>query len=121
MPADWRAAAASVTLGISIVDPRTTGEFSESPFAAARALVVKLLAAAIDHSVSPGWTTCGTPAEAGAAASKAVASASPSARPMFAMTRRFPGGSEGDSRYGRMQKTLQNGCSRRVRAMDTLY
>jgi hypothetical protein len=34
------------------------------PFAAASALGLKPSAAAIDHSVSPGWTVCGVEAEA---------------------------------------------------------
>ena len=47
--------------------PSTTCEFSDSPLNAATVRVVRLLAAAIDHSVSPGCTTCGTAAPAGAA------------------------------------------------------
>src|SRR6185503_19309568 len=50
-----------------IVLPRTTCALSERPLKAATVLVVRLLAAAIDHSVSPGCTTCGTAADAGAA------------------------------------------------------
>src|SRR5690349_5864862 len=71
MPAFCSAAAPSAIEGIWIVEPRTTGEFSLSPLAAATERVVKLLAAAIDHSVSPGWTTCGmlALAEAGKIAS----------------------------------------------------
>ena len=45
---------ASDTLGIWIVLPSTTFEFSDRPFAAARERVVKPFAAAIDHSDSPG-------------------------------------------------------------------
>src|SRR3954447_2340856 len=46
------------------VRPSTTCEFSDRPLNAATVRVVRLFAAAIDHSVSPGWTTCGTAAEA---------------------------------------------------------
>ena len=42
----------------------TTCASSGSPLAAASARVVKLLAAAIDHRVSPGCTVCGAPATA---------------------------------------------------------
>src|SRR5437763_16023107 len=65
------AADASATLGIFSVVPATTGEVSDRPLAAANERVVKLLAAAIDHRVSPGWTTCGTAAAAGGAAAAA--------------------------------------------------
>src|SRR5690242_3065117 len=41
------------------------------PLNAATVRVVRLLAAAIDHSVSPGCTTCGTAAPAGAASNRA--------------------------------------------------
>src|SRR3954452_9511740 len=47
-----------------IVRPSTTCEFSDRPLKAATVRVVRLFAAAIDHSVSPGWTTCGTAAPA---------------------------------------------------------
>src|SRR3954471_2079081 len=70
MPAFCSAAAPSATDGIWIVAPRTTGEVSLSPFAAASDRVVKLFAAAIDHRVSPGWTTWGTLADAGKIASR---------------------------------------------------
>src|SRR4051795_12965786 len=50
-----------------IVRPSTTWEFSDRPLKAATVLVVRLFAAAIDHSVSPGCTVCGTAADAGAA------------------------------------------------------
>ena len=50
-----------------IVLPSTTCEFSDRPLKAATVRVVRLFAAAIDHSVSPGCTTCGTAALAGAA------------------------------------------------------
>ena len=50
------ACAASLTDGILIWLPRITLLFSERPFAAASARVVKLLAAAMDQRVSPGWT-----------------------------------------------------------------
>src|SRR4051794_18744244 len=65
IPARCSAAVPSAIDGIWIVEPSTTGEVSLSPFAAASERVVKLLAAAIDQRVSPGWTTCGTLAEAG--------------------------------------------------------
>src|SRR4051794_41889950 len=61
------------------------------------------------HSVSPGWTTCGTPAAAGAAARRAVVNASPSARDVILMTWRFPRSSEGDSRYGGLHNRVQKG------------
>jgi hypothetical protein len=48
------AAAASASEGIWIVVPATTCAVSGSPLAAASERVVKLLAAAIDQSVSPG-------------------------------------------------------------------
>src|SRR6476661_3896080 len=66
MPAFCSAATPSAMLGIWIVAPRTTGEVSLRPLAAASERVVKLLAAAIDHRVSPGWTTWGTLADAAA-------------------------------------------------------
>jgi hypothetical protein len=50
------------------VEPRTTCAFSDSPLKAATVRVVRLLAAAIDHNVSPGCTVCETAALAGAAA-----------------------------------------------------
>src|SRR3954452_8133321 len=53
------------------VEPRTTCEFSDNPLYAATVRVVRLLAAAIDHSVSPGCTTCGTAALEGAARNRA--------------------------------------------------
>ena len=49
------------------VEPRTTCASSESPLKAATVRVVRLFAAAMDHSVSPGCTVCGTAADAGAA------------------------------------------------------
>src|SRR4051794_17778157 len=63
-----RAADASATLGTFSVVPAITAESSDRPLAAAKARVVKLLAAANDHRVSPGWTTWGTDAAAGLAA-----------------------------------------------------
>src|SRR3954466_4757857 len=66
IPARWSAAAPSAIDGIWIVEPRTTGDVSLRPLAAASERVVKLLAAAIDQRVSPGWTTCGTLALAAA-------------------------------------------------------
>src|SRR3954447_20225287 len=54
-----------------MVLPSTTCEVSERPLNAATVRVVRLLAAAIDHSVSPGCTTCGTAAPAGAASKRA--------------------------------------------------
>ena len=71
------AVAASASLGMLMVEPSTTFASGESPFAAARALVVRLLAAAMDQRVSPGWTVCATEALAGAAA--AIAASAPSA------------------------------------------
>src|SRR3954452_8065128 len=53
------------------VEPSTTWEFSDNPLNAATVRVVRLLAAAIDHSVSPGCTVCGTAAPAGAASKRA--------------------------------------------------
>ena len=50
-----------------IVEPSTTCAFSDRPLKAATVRVVRLFAAAIDHSVSPGCTVCGTAADAGAA------------------------------------------------------
>src|SRR3954466_11705510 len=72
IPARCNAAAPSATDGIWIVEPRTTGDVSLRPLAAATERVVKLFAAAIDHRLSPGWTTCGTlaPAAAGKIASR---------------------------------------------------
>ena len=90
-----------------IVLPSTTFEFSDRPFAAASARVVKLLAEAIDQSDSPGWTTCGIPAAAGEAATRPVTSARPNARERFPMFERFPAKSRGDSRYGGMHEGVQ--------------
>ena len=56
----------------------TTCASSGRPFAAASARVVKLLAAAIDHSVSPDCTVCGTFAPAGAEKISVAASAAKS-------------------------------------------
>src|SRR3954452_15666515 len=53
------------------VEPSTTCEFSDSPLNAATVRVVRLLAAAIDQSVSPGCTVRGTAALAGAAMKRA--------------------------------------------------
>src|SRR6478672_5184678 len=50
-----------------IVEPSTTCEFSDRPLKAATVRVVRLFAAAIVHSVSPGCTVWGTAAAAGAA------------------------------------------------------
>src|SRR4051794_8732297 len=63
-----------------IVEPSTTCEFSESPLKAATVRVVRLLAAAIDHSVSPGCTVCGTEALAGTAAKRAKMTANSGVR-----------------------------------------
>src|SRR5919108_2444445 len=60
-------AAPSATVGTWIVEPRTTWASSGRPLYAATVRVVRLFAAAIDHSVSPGWTVCATEAAAGAA------------------------------------------------------
>src|SRR3954454_7005381 len=57
-----------------IVEPSTTWLFSDSPLYAATVRVVRLLAAAIDHRVSPGRTVCGTAAWAGAAMDISTAS-----------------------------------------------
>src|SRR4051812_44265457 len=57
------------------VEPSTTCEFSDNPLYAATVRVVRLLAAAIDHSVSPGCTTCGTAALEGAARRSAKSTA----------------------------------------------
>src|SRR5919205_3844977 len=60
-----------------IVEPSTTLEFSDRPLNAATVRVVRLFAAAIDHSVSPGCTTCGAAADAVAAGiSRAIRSTS---------------------------------------------
>src|SRR3954470_22211881 len=59
-----------------IVLPSTTCELSDRPLKAATVRVVRLLAAAIDHSVSPGCTVCGTAAPEGAAKSRANSTAS---------------------------------------------
>src|ERR687887_583533 len=48
------------------VEPSTTCAFSDRPLNAATVRVVRLFDAAIDHNVSPGWTVCGTAADAGA-------------------------------------------------------
>src|SRR3954447_12499138 len=56
-----------------MVAPSTTCASSDSPLKAATVRVVRLLAAAIDHSVSPGCTVCGTAAEAGAALATKIA------------------------------------------------
>ena len=50
-----------------IVEPSTTCASSDRPLKAATVRVVGLFDAAIDHSVSPGCTMCGTAADAGAA------------------------------------------------------
>src|SRR4051794_32699275 len=70
MPALCSAAVPSAIEGIWIVPPSTTFDVSLRPLAAASERVVKLFAAAIDHKVSPGWTTWGTFAEAGRIASR---------------------------------------------------
>src|SRR4051794_6294307 len=54
-----------------MVLPSTTCEVSERPLNAATVRVVRLLAAAIDHSVSPDCTVCGTAALEGAAKRRA--------------------------------------------------
>src|SRR3954454_15819608 len=63
-----------------IVEPSTSCELSESPLKAATVRVVRLLAAAIDQSVSPGCTTCGTAALAGAARRRANSTANSGVR-----------------------------------------
>src|SRR5690242_16891055 len=97
-----------------IVLPSTTFEFSDSPFAAASARVVKLFAAAIDQSDSPGWTTCGTAAVAEVATTRLVMVARPNRRERFPMPGRFPAGLPGDPRYGRLHVPVHE------RGMDTL-
>src|SRR5256885_1704980 len=74
MPARWSAAEPSATDGIWIVPPRTTLASGESPLAAARVRVVRLLAAAIDQSVSPGPTVWATLAVAAGAAQQVATS-----------------------------------------------
>src|SRR5436305_692657 len=91
-----------------IVCPATTDEVSLRPFAAASARVVKLFAAAIDHSVSPGWTTCGTPAEAGVAVITHARRATRQPRDTSPMHNRFPDRHEGDSRYRRMHACVHS-------------
>ena len=59
-------------LGTRIVAPSTTCELSDRPLYAATVRVVRLLAAAIDQSVSPGCTVCATSAAAGAASASAA-------------------------------------------------
>src|SRR3954452_21704146 len=58
-----------------MVRPSTTWLSSERPLYAATVRVVRLLAAAIVHSVSPGCTTCATSADAVAGAAQARAMA----------------------------------------------
>src|SRR4051794_13360925 len=58
-----------------MVEPSTTWLFSDSPLKAATVRVVRLLAAAIDHNVSPGITTCPTAAPAGDAGARRKAAA----------------------------------------------
>src|SRR3954452_14689696 len=106
---DARAAEASDTDGTVIVLPSTTFESSERPFATAKACVVKLFAAAIDQSDSPGWTTCDTPAAAGEAATRPVVNASTRARAEIPMVIAFPECPEGDSRYGGLHEGAQSG------------
>jgi hypothetical protein len=76
-------AAASVALGIRTVLPRTTCVSGERPFAAATVLGLIPFAAAIDQSVSPGWTVCGTDALAGALEASAANAASAVIRFVF--------------------------------------
>src|SRR5215204_373918 len=84
----WSAAAAWYSLGICTVCPATTCAVSGTPFAAASDRVVKLLAAAIDQSVSPGWTVWATDASAAAGANR-VASAAKAA-PMMGRRKVYP-------------------------------
>src|SRR5437773_10587185 len=62
-------------VGTRIVEPSTTLAVSGSPLKAATVRVVRLLRAAIDQRVSPGWTVTETAAPAGAAASNRPAMA----------------------------------------------
>src|SRR4051794_1098690 len=64
------AAAASPTVGTFSVVPAMTAASSDRPLDAANGRVVRLLAEAIVHRVSPGWTTWGTDADAGTAPSR---------------------------------------------------
>src|SRR3954447_1409816 len=98
MPRAVSADAASETLGIVTVLPRTTCESSDKPFAAASERVVKLFAAAIDHRLSPGWTTWGTPAEAGAAAPSATTRAAKWGQVRIFMSIPLPRPNQGDPR-----------------------
>ena len=59
MPAFVSATAPSSTVGTWIVCPSTTCASSESPLKTATVRVVRLFAAEIDQSVSPGATTWG--------------------------------------------------------------
>lgn len=67
------AAAASATVGTFSAEPSTTRASGESPLYAAKARLVRLFAEAIDHRVSPGWTTWATDAWALPAGSSAAA------------------------------------------------
>src|SRR3954453_3051730 len=58
-----------------MVDPSAACASGEMPLNAASAGVYRLLAAAIDHSVSPGCTVCGTAAPAELAAMAGTATA----------------------------------------------
>src|SRR3954471_13319151 len=69
-----------MVVGTITVEPSTTCEFSDRPLKAATVRVVRLLAAAIDHSVSPDCTTCGTAALAGAAMRRAKSTANSGVR-----------------------------------------
>ena len=72
--------AASPSAGIITVEPSTTFASGESPLNAASERVVKLLAAAIVHRVSPGPTVCGTAAGAEAAMVRVARPVTPASR-----------------------------------------
>jgi hypothetical protein len=76
-PCAARAAFASATVGTLIVCPKTTCASGDRPLAAASARVVRLLAYAIVHSVSPGRTTCGMTAGDAAGIARTAAVAAP--------------------------------------------
>src|SRR3954464_5485679 len=72
--------------------PSTTCELSDRPLKAATVRVVRLLAAAIDHRVSPGWTVCGTVAEAVAGSARVAAKRTADRRVVRKRGLRAPGG-----------------------------
>src|SRR5436305_12281816 len=80
-----RAAAPSVTLGISIVWPATTCASTGKPLNAATVRVVRLLAAEIDQRVSPALTVCGTAAPALGGSPTAIPASSIAPMPLHRM------------------------------------